>query len=89
MTIQPKPSKIIFKVVTVKNFYRIRKSVFYSGDEGNPPLVKLLNLRTNNSDWIRGAIARCARGKVHEGYCIRFDGEKGEWICELDLEKEG
>ena len=88
MTIQPQPSKVIFEVVLVKGFFRIQKSEYYSGDKGNPPLVKLLKLKTKNSDYIRAAVHRCARGKLNEGYSIRFDGEKDEWICELDLDGE-
>jgi len=87
MTIQPQPSKVIFEVVLINEFYRIRKSEFYSGDEGNPPLVKMLELRTTYESRIYSAIARCARGKRDEGYFIRFNGEKNEWICELDLSK--
>ena len=88
MTTQPKPSKIIYEIITNDQFYRIKKSEFYSGDEGNPPLVKLLKLRTTDRRHVLAAMARCARQRLDEGYCIRFDGEKGEWICELDLEGE-
>jgi hypothetical protein len=84
-TIQPQPSKVIFEIVFVKGFLRIQKSEYYSGDKGNPPLVKLLNIRGKHLDLIRNATARCAKDKLDEGYFIRFDGEKNEWICELEL----
>lgn len=88
MTIQPQPSKVIFEVVKGEGFYyRIKRSEFYSGDEGNPPLVKLLKYKTVKLSYIRAAAARCAKGKREEGYFIRFDGEKSVWICELDLSK--
>ncbi len=83
MTIQPQPSKVIFEIVEVEGFYRIRKSEFYSGDEGNPPLIKILNLKTKHTNYIRAAAARCARGKMYEGYKVLYHKQK--WICELDL----
>ncbi len=85
MTIQPQPSKVIFEVIEIEGFYRIRKSEYYSGDVGNPPLVKMLNLRTTYESRIYSAIARCAREKRDEGYWVRYNGEKKAWFCELDL----
>ena len=88
MTIQPKPSKVIFEIIEIEGFYRIRKSQFYSGDEGNPPLVKTLKYRTFDKMLVQAAIARCGRAKVYEGYSVLFDVEKGELVCELTLNEE-